>query len=242
MDSTLALFRRLYNNIPPLFPLELKEQMLKTITLFEQDKEVDLRTIEDAMIEYGYVVWPWNQAYKEFVFLAEVNVGEKFLLPKLPPEMRQKYDDFKKNGGTLRELHSGKVADVFTNDERVRLCVALVELQHDLRRYVEQELKGLSKDKYLTRVVEFERVLDQIKATLDQLRHIAHTEEDHPTLADEIHARVRGFEEGLCLLGPEIEHEEVCQSVDFFHGRKQDLNRLKGINVPLDIDWYDGQI
>ncbi len=239
MQSTISLFRRLYNNLPPLFPDDLKKTMGEALERLESDQTATLEEIEDTMIKFGYEVWPWNKAYQEFLDVAEHEVGEKFFLPKLPPETQQKYNDFKAYGGTLRDLHSGRPAEYFTSEERVRFCVALIELQYDLRRYVEQELKGLSKKKYLARVVAFEYLLDEIKRNLDHLRQLAGNEQDHPTLVKEIRAQVRAFEEGLCLLSPEMSHEAVCQSVDFFHGRKADLNRLRGIHEPLEMDFYN---
>ncbi len=239
MESTLALFRRLYNNLPPLFPDNLKHEMNEAIEHVSRDESVTLTAIEDAMITWGYEVWPWNKAYQEFLAAAEAAVGEKFFLPKLPAELQAKYHDFKAYGGNLRELHSGRPADYFTSDDRTRLCVALVELQFDLRRYVEQELKGLSQQKYLAKVVEFETVLEEIKGHLQRLHELADKETDHPMLVDEIRARVRAFEEGLCLLAPEMSHEAVCQSIDFFHGRKAELTRLRGIHEPLEMDFYN---
>ncbi len=239
MDSTLALFRRLYNNLPPLFPADLKKKMGDSLERLSVDESATLDDVEDTMIAFGYEVWPWNKAYQEFLDVAEHEVGEKFFLPKLPPETQDKFRDFKAYGGSLRDLHSGRPAEYFESEERVRLCVALVELQYDLRRYLEQELKGVSQKKYLARVVAFEYLLDEIKVNLGHLRHLADNEQDHPTLANEIRAQVRAFEEGLCLLSPEMSHEAVCQSVDFFHGRKADLSRLRGIHVPLEMDFYN---
>ena len=35
------------------------------------------------MIVFGYEVWPWNQIYREFMTIAETEVGEHFLAPPL---------------------------------------------------------------------------------------------------------------------------------------------------------------
>ena len=212
--------------------------MAHALDHLEHDQTITLAEVEDTMIFFGYAAWPWNQAYKEFLATAESKVGEHFLLPKLSPGLQKKYHDFKHHGGTLRELHSGRPADFFESEERQELCVALVEIQGELRHYAAQELIGISKDRYLLRVKEFSNVLADIKKTLDILRALAEKEQDHPTLAAEIRSRVRGFEEGLCLLGPELDYRAVCESEEFFHGRKQELNRMKGIHVPKIIDFY----
>ncbi len=239
MQSTIALFRHLYKNIPPLFPKEMSEKMAHALSHLEKDQTVTLDEIEDTMIAFGYEVWPWNQAYKEFVAAAETQIGEHSLLPRLSLPLQKKYHDFKSFGGSLRDLHSGRPADYFSPEDRVELCEALVEMQIDLRQYAKQEVCGVSKQKYLKRVAEFTTLLQDIKKNLDSMRQLAGKEQDHPTLADEIRARVRGFEHGLCLLGPELEYHAVCNSLEFFHGRKQEMNRMKGINEPLQVDFYN---
>ena len=81
-------------------------------------------------------------------------------------------------------------------------------------------------------------LISALEKAAEDMKEMAEKESDHPNLANEIRARVRSFEEGLCLLGAELRHEDVEQAVDFFAGRKQDLNRLRGIHVPLEMDFY----
>jgi hypothetical protein len=238
MESTISLFRRLYDHLPPLLPEETKEKMGHALNHLEHDQTITLEEVEDTMIKFGYEVWPWNQAYKEFLALAENKVGEHFLLPKLGRGLRIAYRQFKEEGGTIRDLHSGNPAKYFTPEERTELCQGLIALQGELRLYVASEITGIEKKHYLQRVGEFKDLLENIEQTLEHLRNLADTEQDHPTLADEIRSQVRAFEHGLCLLAPELNYEAVCQSVDFFHGRKQHLTRMKGIHHPAKVDFY----
>lgn len=212
--------------------------MAHALERLEEGEDVTLEEIEDTMIAFGYEVWPWNQAYREFLAVAEASVGEHFLLPKLPPTLQNKFLDFKAFGGSLRDLHSGSAADYFTSDERVLLCQALVDMQIELRQYVAQEVAGLGRNRYMDRVHEFMKLSKDIQKTLDSLRMLAHNEQDHPTLADEIRSQVRAFEYGLCYLGPELDYEAVCAAPDFFKGRKSELDRMRGIHVPFKANFY----
>ncbi len=238
MESTISLFRHLYDHLPPLFPDEVKQKMSHALNHLENDQTITLEEVEDTMIEFGIEAWPWNQAYKEFLALAESKVGEHFLLPKLSASLQQKYHDFKVYGGTLRDLHSGNPAQFFTSEERGEVCAALVDMQLELRVYVDHEVKGMERSRYLKRVGEFKDLLENIEQTLEHLRNLANTEQDHPTLADEIRARVRSFEHSLCLLGPELNYDAICQSADFFKERKLHLSHMKGIHVPTEVDFY----
>jgi hypothetical protein len=238
MQSTLSLFRRLYHHIPPLFPKDQAEAMGKALDRLENDPAVTIEEIESTMIKFGYELWPYNQAFREYISFAEERMGEHFLVPTLSESLQQKYADFKKLNGTLSDLHSGKNAQFFTSEERVELCEKLVDLQRQIHEFAQQEIVGVERERYLKRVKEFGVVLAEIQKNLHELEKLAAREEDHPTLANEIRARVKGFEQGLCLLGPELSYEAVCSSVEFFKGRKQELNRLKGINLTTDIDFY----
>jgi len=238
MQSTIYLFRYLYEHLPPLFPPDEKEKMKHALEHLETDPTVSLDKVEETMIAFGYLVWPWNRAYQEFLALAEGEVGEHFLLPKLSVVLQEKYQEFKNYGGNLRELHSGRPAEYFTSEERAELCVALVEMQKELRNFVNQKIISIEKKKYLARVENFKQVFKKIRGKLDELVDLAEHEQDHPNLANEIRSRVKSFEYGLCYLAPNPEYHAVCESIDFFKGRKNDLNRLRGIHIPIEVDFY----
>lgn len=239
MQSTIAIFERLFKQTPPLFPKELKDKMAHALEHLKNDQTLSVKDIEDTMVKFGYELWPWNQAFRESIILTESDLGEHFLVPRLSQKLQEKYHEFKHYGGTLRDLHTGQPAAFFTIDERSELCVALVDMQTDLREYVARDILSLNKKQYLKRVNEFTELLTKMKFALDQMRILAGGEQDHPTLAHEIRARVRHFEHGLCLLAPELEYHAVCESVDFFKGRKHELNRLKGIHVVKTMS-FDG--
>ncbi len=239
MQSTLAIFHHLYDCLPPLFPESMKQKMERALRHLEESSTVTVEEIEDTMIAFGYETWPWNQACRQFLAVAETQVAEHFLLPKLSLAVQNKYEEFKRYGGTLADLHSGNSADFFTSEERNELCPALIETQLEVRQYIERALVGDERPRYLKCVGEFSDRLGEIAKILHHLRGVADQEQDHPVLAAEIRSRVRGFEFGLCLLGPELDYEAVCQSVDFFQGRKYDFNRLRGIQIPMAIDFFE---
>ena len=235
---TVQLFQYFYQNIPPLFPPERKEKIKEALVQMQTNQTVTPRQVEDTMILFGYEIWPWNQAYKDFLTIAENAYGDEFLLSHLSQTSRKKYLDFKDYGGTLRDLHSGRPAIYFENEERVELYRALLKMQDDLKKYVNQQIASTEKKRFLGKVEEYAKLLEEIEEKLKGLREIAQNEQDHPTLADEIREKIRMFEYGMCLLGPELNFNAVAQSVDFFAGRKIDLNRLRGIETVKEIDFY----
>lgn len=238
MQSTLTLFRQLANNIPPLFPEELKYQIRKDCKI-AQENAVSLKELEDVMVQYGYEVWPWNQAFREILLDTEEKVGEQFLLANLPTDLQEKFLEYRQLGMSLKDFYSGRLANYFDDEQRVSLSVALVDTQGQVREFAVREVVGLKKELYLKKVQDFTLILEEIKHNLNRLKELAEKEEEHATLADEIRARVEAFEHGLCLLAPEFSHEEVGQAHEFFVGRKQELNHLRGIHETIEIDFYN---
>jgi hypothetical protein len=195
--------------------------------------------VEDKMAKFGYLVWPWNQAYKHFLAVAQEQLGEHFLLPQMSEGLREKYLDFKAYGGGLQDLQTGRPAALFTPEERAELCAALVDMQTQLRDYVNRDLVGVNKKQYLNKIEGYEKLLEKIKSRLESLRHLVTKEEKDSVLIIEINSKIRDFEHSLCLLGAEMDYEAVCQAQDFFAGRKIELSRLRGIHIPMQIDFFN---
>lgn len=238
MRSTLAIFSYLYHTLPPLVPIEIRRRMGLELERFAVSGHNMENVLEASMLEFGYEVWPYRQAYASILNITEEKLGDHFFIPKLSPELEEKYDNFKRYGGTFRDLHSGNAAHFFTNEERGELCGALVETMNELKSATDREVSGISRGRYLKRVDEFKSMLKEIKRVIARLRHLANKEHDHSQLAEHIRARVHSFEEGLCLLGPDINFDAVCRSEDFFADRRKHLNRLRGIQTTVEVDFY----
>lgn len=200
---------------------------------------ISLEQIEDKMIKFGYEIWPWNQAYKHFLAVAQTQLGDHFLLPQMSDGLRGKYLDFKAYGGELKDLQTGRPAAFFTPEERAELCAGLVDMQTQLKDYVNRDLVGVNKKQYFNKIEEYEKLLEKIESNLEGLRDLVATEEPDSALTVEINSKIRDFEHSLCLLGMEMDYEAVCQAPDFFAGRKMELSRLRGIHIPMQIDFFN---
>lgn len=240
--STIKLFWHLYDNLPPLFSPEMAGQIKNELENLASQPWVELPEVENKMIKFGYAIWPWSQAYKFFLAAVEEKLGEHFFLPKLSDGLREKYLSFKDFGGTLKDLQTGRPASFFTSEERSESCAVLVEMRRELRSYLDRELVGIGRKRYLDKVDEYQVLLEKIKLNLNALRDLAQNEGDHPVLAEEIKGRIKDFEYGLCWLGAELNYEAVCQAKDFFAGRKVELSRLRGINIPTQIDFFTKEV
>lgn len=220
-SSTLSIFRRLHDDIPPLVPRDVSADMFAALEQCENNMHLTRADLEATMIIFGKKIWPYREAFLEFYRVYEGELGEKFLLRRLPRETQKKYAEFKKSGGTFRDLHSGSPAAFFTVEERVVLCAALVEVNRDLSDYARQAVVSRDEKKYRDRIQEFMHIFADIERQLGDLLQRADKEQEHPELAAEIREHVRGFEYSFCLLGPPLRYEAVCQAPEHFDGRKQ---------------------
>lgn len=204
MQSTIKIYKILHKNLPPLFPEATKRKMADVLNKFEK-KPTSLDDLEEAMAEFGYEIWPWNKAYREFLESSEERMGAHFFLSK--PEL------------AINE--------------------ALFAIRKELRDFTDQEILSTEKSKYLRRVDEYRNMVQSVQEIISNLRQMADAESDHPALAAEIRSKVRSFEHSLSELGPALDHEAVLRSVEFFEGRRAELNRLRGIHQPVEISFED---
>jgi len=222
VKHTIDIFERMSNNLPPLLPAEIKEEVEHALEHLHDDFTVSAQDVEEVVIALGKKVWPYWKAFDELFSMAQGKLGEKFLLGKLSPEFKQRYKEFKEHGADYHDLRLGGPMGFFQSEERQVLMASLVKVDGEIRQHVEQEVLSVDRRKYEDLVVDFQEVLDDIEKRLESLRLLAEDEEEHPSLADEVRAQVQAFEFGLCLLGPHTQHHEVHNAEDYFVERKKD--------------------
>jgi len=239
MQSTLQIFKIFYNQLPSLVPGNILDEMEKSLRDLENSQDASLEDVEEIMIKFGYQVWPWHKAHREFLSAAEEKIGDHFVLHKLPSSLQDKYKKYRAYGMSPTDLHSEQVlGEYFDQDERGDLSRAVVDARMELKDFVGRQIVGLDREKFMHRVDELNDLLDDIKIELAALKNMAENETEHENLANEIMSKVKQIEYGLCLLGPELKKEEVEQAAEFFRGRKHELGRMKGIHRPVTVDFY----
>lgn len=238
MEYTIKLFNQLADKLPPLVPDDLVYRIRKELKDV-QTRPTSLSDLEKIMVIIGYEIWPYRQAFKEVVRSVENRLGEEFFVSHLTADLQKKYKRYQRLNMTWSDVHSGRVAGYFIEEERVEMSAALLEMHKFIRKFAEHEMVGIHREKYLRKVEDFKETLQKIKISLENLRSLARSESEHPMLANEILSRVESFEHGLCLLAPEFEHEEVERMQEHFRGRRLELGRLRGIHESIEIDFYN---
>lgn len=221
VPNTLNIFRRLYEYLPPLVPEDVRTDMATALEQLENNPRLTIEELEETMIRFGKRIWPYRKAFREMVNGYEGKVGESQLLNLLSPHMKKAYGEFMAHGGTYRDVLAGGAAHFFTPEDRTELTRAIVTVRGAVYQHARQAAMTHDKDRYVAKINEFRHVQEEIEAVFDHLHTIANEEQEHPELATEIRAHVRGFEYGLAALGPDVRHEEVLASVEHFVERKR---------------------
>lgn len=217
---TVAIFERMYKNIPPLVPDIVKEEMSHALGHLNDDFTVTVDDVEDVVIAIGKKIWPYRKAFEEFFDFYQWKLGEKFILGKLPLPLKKRYQEFREHGATYHDLRLGGPLTFFNSDEREKLMQIFVEIDKEIREHARQLVLSTEQKKYEGLILNFQNILDDIEKRLESLRLMAEDEEEHPQVAGEIRAQIRGFEFGLCLLGPNTQYHELLNVDDYIAERR----------------------
>jgi len=220
IQHTQIIFEHLCAELPPALPRDIRDEVVQAQEQVRSNLALTLHELEDTMVYIGKKLWPYREAFQEFYRVYEGNLGEAYLLRKFTPTLKKKYEAFKTNGGSFRDLHSGTNVTFFTPDERTKICEALIAVEDEIRAYTVQAILSTDERRYTKRVEEFTKILGDMEMRLGALREMADMEGEHPELAAEIRDQIRAFEQGFALLGPSIRHDAVCNAEEHFVGRR----------------------
>lgn len=217
---TIDIFARMERHLPPLAPVEVKDDIARALEYFNNDYTVSSAEVENIAIALGKKVWPYWKAFNEFLATYQGKLGEKFLLGRLSSALKHRYHELKEHGASYHDLRLGGPLMFFTSEEREILVPLFIEVDREIRRYAEQAVLTGERIKYEELIVDFQNILDDMEKRLVSLRQVAEDEEEHSQLAEEIHAQIRAFEFGFCLLGPNTIYHQVLNADDYFEERR----------------------
>jgi len=224
---SLYFFEQFATNLPPLLPEELKGEIQNAYEQLTQNVSLTSEEIDDTLIVLGKRVWPYRQAFLEFYRVEEGHLGEKVFLKKSPVVLRKRYNEFLAHGGSYEDLYKGVSVDFFTSKQRVEIMELLVEIRDFLNKHTRQSVLGLKRKEYTKKIHEFEAIYNKMEDKINVLRDMAEKEAEHPEFFAEIQAHIRSFEEGMCMMHSGVGEMELEQSLEHFHGRKFEKNKLR---------------
>lgn len=223
IEPTINIFERMYANLPPLISEKVQKDMHLALEQVKCNPDISVEELEHTMIHFAKLVWPEMQAFQEFYNSYEARMAESIFVQKLTPMLRTRYNEYKTDKHTFKELQRGLHMNSFLDHERATVHELMVDVVCDIRAFAYQAVAHDDREHYEERIREFRKIRDEIELQLDGLRSLAEREQEHPQLAAEIREHIKGFEHGFAFLGPSVDYQAVCESHVHFAGRKQYL-------------------
>lgn len=216
LPYSVALFERLYQDTPPLFPREDREAMQHALEHVKHDANITHEEFETTLIVFGRKLWPYRLAFEEFVAKTEARRADEFFASHVRafPTLEHWFTDWKRGGGHAADLFCGSWNHVghLAPEERAALCAVLVETKQDVRSATATVVSGPEKESYRKRILELTILSEAIEEKLQNLRCLADDEQEHPQLVAELRQSVRDFEKGMAFLKKHTTFDNVCHT------------------------------
>jgi len=218
----LYIFENLYNNLPPLVPEQVKNEIGVDLNLWKSKNDFDLGQLEAVIIKHSKNTWPERSAFRELVQRYKTKFGEIFLRNKISKDVDKKYEEFLAHGGNFDQLYYGGPTGFFSSEEMVILSQIMVEVMQDITEHARQAVFSVDRDWYERRITEFEVRLKEIEEKIMELRKSVDGFDDHPDLVEEMKSHILALEQGLSILGPQTHQTQFDNANDYLDERHEE--------------------
>ncbi|MFA7245024.1 MAG: hypothetical protein WC070_02470 [Candidatus Magasanikbacteria bacterium] len=221
---TINIFKKVYNELPPMVDVDLKKDMREKIEEILADNTVTLEELEDFMIFFGKKIWPYFQAFEEIYNIYHERLSEKIFLQRASKNIVKKVDLIKNTGVKFLDLVSGKVHHFFEHNERnerMEIMTLLVDLKQDIRKHATQAIMTHEKKSYEQKISKYSKMVADINVVIEDLHKFAN-EESENFFAEDIRDKVRSIEYSFAFLGPKINYHEILDLLDYYKGKKEE--------------------
>lgn len=216
---SMALLKAMVEDLPPLAPVPALQSARETYDRFLRHSPAYANEIEDAIVAYGRVLWPYRKAFDALVRQELIQHEESLFIAPLPPALRERFREWRRDGGSLIDLlDQHGVSSRFTPTERGTLCEALIAARTGAETAIRQAIAADDAE-YRRLIREFQALQHELEQHINGLRRLAERAADHHEVFAEIMETVRTFERGLANLAREPEVREVCAAIEAYRER-----------------------
>lgn len=76
---TITIFQHVYNNLPPLVPQDIRQEMEEKLRVAAADGKITVDELEEIMISSAKKVWPFIKAFEDVYSLYESKLADRIL-------------------------------------------------------------------------------------------------------------------------------------------------------------------
>ncbi|MBI4449742.1 hypothetical protein HY634_01670 [Candidatus Uhrbacteria bacterium] len=223
----MALLKALTEDQPPLAPEPALRSVREAYDRFLRQPPAYANEIEDTIVAYGRVLWPYRKAFDAMVRADLVRNEEQHFVSALSAGLRERFREWRHDGGSLLDLlDQHRVSSRFSATERGALCEALITARHRAEDAVRAAVIADGAE-YQRLIREFQALQHEIEQHIASLRRLAERAADHPDVFQEIIETIRTFERGLAHLAREPEARDVCAAIEAYRERHAYLKEAR---------------
>ncbi|MFH1430196.1 MAG: hypothetical protein ABIG71_01570 [Candidatus Uhrbacteria bacterium] len=218
---SMTILRGMRDDLPPLIPEPTIAALQATYEQLLHAPPQQARDVEDAIIAFGRILWPYRKAFEALVREVLDAHHEVLFTKRLDDGLRTRFQSFIKHGGSLSDLHdAARASDFFNSAELGRLCTALLDAHNEAEERVR---KAIAKDDaaYMQHVQTFQALQHEIEQHLSDLRRLATRASGDETILQSILESIREFERGFARLAKDPEAHEVCAALETHRERHE---------------------
>lgn len=204
---SLVALRAMCADSPPLVPKQAIASARAAYDQFLRQPPSYANVIEDAIIAYGRVLWPYRKAF-EALIRKELGVEHADAYARVPT-------------GAPRESLAAT-------------CSALIAERACAERAVRAAIDA-NPTEYERLIREFRALQHEIEEHLFGLRRLAERASDHPEVFLEIMETVRTFERGFAYLAREPNSKEICAAIGTYRERHAEARARRTREMGLSV-------
>lgn len=199
----MAMLRAMCADAPPLAPETAIASARAAYDQFLRQPPPYANEVEDAIIAYGRILWPYRKA---FDVLVRKELGA-------PADAHTRAPSRTRSATPARGHASSEHAGGFA-----AMCGRLIAERAQADRAVRAAIAA-DPSEYQRLIREFQSLQHEIERHIFDLRRLAERAADHPEVFSEIMETVRTFERGLAYLAKEPSPTEVCAAIESYRSR-----------------------
>ncbi|MBI4435025.1 hypothetical protein HY635_04430, partial [Candidatus Uhrbacteria bacterium] len=170
---SMALLKAMVEDLPPLAPEPATRSARETYDRFLRASPAYANEIEDAIVAYGRVLWPYRKALDTLVRQELIRNEEGHFVSRLAPAIRERFREWRRDGGSLIDLlDQHGVSSRFTPTERGALCEAIVAARASGDGAARQAIAADDAE-YRRLIREFQALQHELEQHITGLRRLA---------------------------------------------------------------------
>jgi len=215
LKNELFLLKKSIQDLPFVFPGEEKKKLENSLARFEQNQSTSPQDIEKAIVQAGKKSWSYRKAYEEiFTNYAQAEF-EKYFKKHLKPATLEKYVDFQKKGGNIKDFRRGKEFEqAFTAEENLEIEQAFFDARQDVDDFMKDIIQknqveyGESLKIYVQKQKDLENMIQSLKDLA------AKSEKWAPEILD----KIRRFEQGWSVVEQDFDEDKIRHEIEYWQG------------------------